>query len=161
MKLLLALCLAFTISFAYAKGEIKINVKLTPAGSFEGVSNKLKGKLVKRGGVFVADRMYVSLNSFKTGIELRDEHFAKHLNASKHPRATLTNLKAQNGQGTAVLEVNNVKRRINISYTEKGKEVIAKFQVKNSEFGLPKAKYLGVGVEDNVVVHVTAPFIAQ
>lgn len=161
MKYILATLVMLASVCAYADGSVTIFVNLTPAGSFQGVSSKTKGNLIKQGAVFKADKLSVTIESFKTGIELRDEHLWKHLNSVKHPKATLTDVKGQGGKGTAVLEVNGVKKPIAIAFVEKGKDIAAKFKVKASDFGLSKAEYLGVGVQDEVVVEVTLPFLAK
>lgn len=149
----------FLSSLAYADSKVTLLVTLSPAGTFQAVSSKLKGNLVKEGGQFKGEKLTVSIESFKTGIDLRDEHFWKHLDPQKtHNKATLTNLVAENGKAKAELEVNGIKKPIDITYTEKENEVEAKFTVKASSFNLAKAEYLGVGVDDNVAVDVKLPF---
>jgi hypothetical protein len=159
MKSLVSLLLLLASLSVMAEESITCLVTLTPAGSFSAVSKKPKGNLIKEGGVFKADKISVSIESFKTGIDLRDEHFWKHLNSTKHNKATLTNLKAQGGKGTFSLEVNGVKMdNIPVAYTEKGSEIVASFKVLASKFALLAAKYLGVGVDDTVKVDITMPF---
>lgn len=158
MKLIVALCLVVTSLTASAKSKVSIFVSLSPAGSFTAVSEKAKGNLFKQGDSFTADKISMTIESFKTGIDLRDEHFWKHLNSTKHDKAVLTNIKATNGRATADLEVNGVKKPIAISYKVSGEEIIANFAVKASSFGLAKAEYLGVGVEDNVKVEAILPY---
>lgn len=146
------------ISFSvFAQTSITVNVALSPSGSFQATSNKVKGNLKKNGEVIEADKIQVMIESLKTGIELRDEHFAKHLQYQTHPKAVLTGLKAQNGKGTAQLEVNGITKPVSINYELKDGQVKANFKVKASDFKLPKAQYLGVGVEDDVVVNVELP----
>lgn len=161
MKLIFALCLMLTTVAAFAKAKVSIFVSLSPAGSFTAVSEKPKGNLFRSGDSFTADKISITIESFKTGIDLRDEHFWKHLNSTTHDKATLTNLKAAGGKATADLEVNGVKKPVNISYTVAGDEVAAKFTVKASQFNLKKAEYLGVGVEDDVKVEANIPFRAK
>ena len=161
MKRITALLLLLASLSCLADGKITMFITLTPAGSFQAVSTKPKGNLIKQGGVFTSDKISVSVESFKTSIDLRDEHLWKHMNSSKHPKAVLTNLKAQGGKGTATLEVNGVKKPVALAYTEKGSEVMAKFKVKASDFALPKAEYLGVGVSNDVAVEVTLPYKAR
>lgn len=151
--LILALCLM--TSNAFSEDKIILNIGLNPAGSFMATSTKPKGKLTKDGDTFKADKITVSIESFKTGIDLRDEHFWKHLNSQKFSRATLSDLKAQGGKATAMLEVNGINKPINITYKVQGNEVIANFNVKASDYSLPKADYLGVGVSDEIKVDVT------
>lgn len=158
MKFIFALCLMLTTVAAFAKAKVSIFVSLSPAGSFTAVSEKPKGNLFRTGDSFTADKISVTIESFKTGIDLRDEHFWKHLNSTKHDKAVLTNLKASGGKATADLEVNGVKKPVNISYKVSGDEVAAEFSVKASQFDLKKAEYLGVGVEDNVKIEAVIPF---
>lgn len=158
MKKTIALSLLLLSSMAMAENKVVLNVGLVPAGSFQATSLKPKGDLKKTGESFSADKIVVSIESFKTGIDLRDEHFWKHLKSSTHPKATLSNLKAQGGKATADLEVNGVKKPVNITYKVAGQEVLADFTVKASDFTLPKAEYLGVGVSDEVKVNVTLEY---
>ena len=152
MKTLFAFVLLLFSFLAFADGKVTLFVNLSPAGSFQAVSNKPKGNVIKQGDSFTADKITVSIESFKTGIDLRDEHTWKHLNSSKHPKATLSDVKGQGGKATANLEVNGVKKPISISYTVAGENVNAKFMVKASEFGL------GVGVNDDINVEAVMPF---
>ena len=161
MKALLVLCL---ISFSFvslAERNITLFVDLTPAGSFQAVSKKAKGNIFKQGNGFISEQISVNIESFKTGIDLRDEHTWKHMNYKKHPKAILTNVKAQGGKGTATLELNGKKQPINIVYKVVGQDIKAQFAVKASSFGLPKAEYLGVGVNDVIKVRATLPYRAK
>ena len=143
---------------ALAANQVKLYVSLSPAGSFEAVSEKMKGNLVKQNGNFSADKLTVSVESFKTGIELRDEHFWKHMKSS---RITMSNVKGSAGKGTGVLEINGVKKPVTMAYVEKGSDLTATFNVKPSEFKLQKAQYLGVGVNDDVKVEATYSFVTK
>ncbi len=158
MKITLSLILFLTTFNAFAKAKVSIFVTLSPAGNFTAVSERPKGNLFQQGENFSADKISVTIESFKTGIDLRDEHFWKHLNSTKNDKAVLTDLKATNGRASANLEVNGVKKPIAITYKIVDEEVMATFTVKGSQFNLAKAEYLGVGVEDNVKVEVTLPF---
>ena len=153
--------LVLLLSTVAQANTAKILVSLTPAGSFEAVSEKLKGNLIKKDGGYSADKLWVSIESFKTGIDLRDEHFWKHLNSTKFPKAVLTNVIGKGGKATAILEVNGVKKPINMTYVEKSSGITTSFQLKASEFGLAKASYLGVGVTDDVKIEATYPFVSK
>lgn len=160
MKAIALLCLLFAFN-AFAENKITLFVSLSPAGSFNAVSNKAKGNIIKTGDSFTADKISVSIESFKTGIDLRDEHTWKHMNSSAHPKAVLSDVKGQGGKATGNLEVNGVKKPINMTYTVVGSDVNAKFTVKASEFGMKKAEYLGVGVVDTINVEAILPFKAK
>ena len=153
--------LALLLSAAAQANTAKIFVSLTPAGSFEAVSEKLKGILIKKDGGYSADKLWVSIESFKTGIDLRDEHFWKHLNSNKSPKVILTNVIGKGGRATGTLEVNGVKKPVNMTYVEKSTDITTTFKVKASDFGLAKASYLGVGVSDEVKIEATYPFVSK
>lgn len=157
-KWIFALVLIASSFYAFAEDQATVFVSLSPAGSFSAVSKKLKGNLIKTGDSFTAEKITATVESFKTGIDLRDEHFWKHLKSTQHSKVTLSDLKASGGKATANLEVGGVKKPISIVYTVKGSEVMAKFATKASDFNLPKAEYLGVGVDDVVKVEVTMGF---
>lgn len=162
MKAIVALCLlVVSIASFAADNKITLFVSLSPAGSFNAVSNKAKGNVIKTGDSFTADKISVSIESFKTGIDLRDEHTWKHMNSTAHPKAVLSDVKGSGGKATGMLEVNGVKKPINIMYTVAGQDVNAKFTVKASEFGMKKAEYLGVGVVDTINVEAVLPYKAK
>jgi polyisoprenoid-binding protein YceI len=158
MKAILGLCLILAAFSAFAENKVTLTVSLSPAGSFQAVSKKAKGNLFKKGDSFTADKISVSIESLKTGIDLRDEHTWKHMNSKKHPKAILTDLKAQGGKAQANLQVNGVKKPVKIVYKIKGQEIVANFEVKASEFGMSKVNYLGVGVDDLIKVEAILPF---
>jgi polyisoprenoid-binding protein YceI len=141
----------------FAQTNMSVNVNLSPSGSFQATTTKIKGQLKQNGALIEGDKISVLIETLKTGIDLRDEHFAKHLHADKYPKATLTQLKAQGGKGTANLEVNGVVKPITINYVLKDGVIKANFSLKASDFNLSKAQYLGVGVEDLVTVTVDMP----
>lgn len=143
---------------AHAENMSTVFISLSPAGSFSAVSKKVKGNVIRNGDNFTAEKISATVESYKTGIDLRDEHFWKHLEAAKHPKITLTDLKASGGKATATLEVAGVKKPVSISYVVKGSEVVATFNVKASIFGLKKVEYLGVGVSDDVKIETTIGF---
>jgi len=155
---ILSLALNFaTGARAHAQNKVAILVSLTPAGHFTATSSTLSGSLVKTGSAFAASRLTVSIQSFKTGISLRDEHFHKHF-SSKYPLAVLSNLRGSAGKATANLQVNGVTKPVSMTYQDKGNHVESEMQLKASEFNLPPAKYLGVGVRDEVKVEITMPY---
>ena len=161
MKFIMMVILLLSSIPSFAEEKITLFVTLSPAGSFQAVSKKAKGNVIKENGVFTADKISVSIESFKTGIDLRDEHLWKHMQSSTNPKATLSNLKASGGKGTAQLEVNGKKNPVTIVYVEKGPEILAKLIVKASDFSLPKAEYLGVGVDNLVAIEVALQFKAR
>ena len=155
-QMIVFLSLIFCFS-AFSQTSISIDVNLSPAGSFQAVSTKVKGSIKATDQSIQADKISVLIDSFKTGIDLRDEHFAKHLNSESSPRATLTELKGASGKASAKLEVNGVTQTINFNYVTKNNIVSSKFKLKASDFKLKKAEYLGVGVEDEVTLAVELP----
>lgn len=146
----LVIFLSLLSGIAHAQNKVMLSVLLTPAGSFTAASDKLSGSVMKNGNEFTADRLAITIESFKTGIDLRDKHFWKHLNSTQYTQAILSNLKGKNGKATADLEVNGVKKSVMMTYQDTGGQVKALMNLKASDFNLPPAKYLGVGVKDEV-----------
>ena len=136
--------------------DLKIKMSLSPAGSFEAKTSKLKGEVKKSNNAFSAENLWVKVEELKTGIDLRDEHFHKHLNFEKSPKITLTQVTAANGKGTGTLTVNDVKKAVDFSYKmTTPSKLEATFKVKPSDFKLKDAKYMEIGVDDVVEIIAT------
>ena len=126
-------------------------------GTFTAKSEKAKGRLLKIENSFKADRISVFTDSFKTENSLRDKHLIEYLNGdpkNPHSRIDITELKGQGGKAQAFLTLNGVKNPVSITYEEGSNFVDAEFEVDTTSFKLPKANYLGIGVEDKVKVTV-------
>lgn len=156
MKLLLVLFLIVFFSFNSFANEIIVKVSLSPAGSFEAKSLKLKGEVKKIDKKFIADQLWVKTEELKTGIDLRDEHFHKYLNYEKNAKIFFSEVVAENGVGSGNLTVNEVKKNIKFTYKMiNNKKLEAIFKVKPTDFNLKEARYMEIGVEDEVVIVVT------
>lgn len=133
--------------------ELTVKMSLSPAGSFEAKTAKVRGDITKAGDKFSATSLWVKIEDLKTGIDLRDEHFHKHLNFDKNPKITISNVEASGGKGSGTLNVNGVSNKIDFSYKAiNDKKVEASFHVKPSLFKLKEAKYLEIGVDDDVEI---------
>lgn len=133
--------------------EVTVKVSLSPAGSFEAKSAKVKGEVKKEGNKFTAENLWVKIEELKTGIALRDEHFHKHLNFEKFPKISLTQVSASEGKGSGILSLNDVKKPVSFTYKNVSPTKIeATFKVKASELKLKEAKYMEIGVDDEVEV---------
>ncbi len=153
MKKAIALCAGILMTGSLLAHEVTIKVSLSPAGSFEAKSAKVKGEVKKDGNKFTAENLWVKVEELKTGISLRDEHFHKHLNFEKFPKITFTQVSAVDGKGTGTLNVNDVKKPVSFTYKNIGPTKIeATFKVKASELKLKEAKYMEIGVDDEVEV---------
>lgn len=158
MKLILLLIFITISGNVFAKNKLSILVTLSPAGQFEANSEKIKGHLIKEKDSFKADLISLKLKTLKTGIDLRDEHLWEYLKTKSYPKAVLRNLTGASGKASANLEVNGVKKDVQMTYTEEKNLVHAVLNLKASEFNLPPKSYFGVGVEDQVQIKVTLTF---
>lgn len=134
-----------------------VDVTLSPAGSFKGKTADVKGFVTKKGDEVSAQNIVVNLKSLKTGIELRDKHTQKHLETEKFPEAVLLSAKGKGGKGTGKIRIRGVEKDITGTYKVNGNELEAEFKLNLADFKITNVKYMGAGVEDEVVLHVAVP----
>jgi hypothetical protein len=164
------------VRWQVARGTITATCRLTLGGSFEAVSDALEGELaLASDGRALEGTLRVPLDTFDTGIGLRNTHMREHyLETGKGPdfaRAALTQIVldeprvATSGGQTAfgaTLLLHGVTQDIRgtarISRTGDGARVEATFPVSLSAHGVPEPRYLGIGVRDGIEVRVTATF---
>ena len=137
-------------------GTVKVAVTLSPAGSFVAKSEKGRGFVEKAGSKLTAKELTVEVGTLKTDIDLRDEHFQQRLGGPK-AKVVLKNAQGENGKGTATLVVNGKEKPVTFAFKESGSKVVARFAVKPSDFGISDVKYMGIGVEDKVVIDADFP----
>ncbi len=152
MKLLLLSL--FTLSLqAFADGKaLDITVNLTPAGSFQVQADKVKGKVQKSGDVYMAKKLWVKARDLETGIELRDDHMRKRIEADKHKNIIVSDVKAKGGKGIGKITIKGITKKIGFIYKVSGSKMLAKFKLNLSDFKVKDLKYLGVGAKDEVLV---------
>lgn len=148
--------LLFLVSNMAFSNELMVKVSLSPAGSFEAKTAKLKGDVKVAGDKMTAEQLWIKVEELKTGIDLRDQHFHKHLSFEKYPKITMTKVEAQGGTGKGLISINDVKKDITFKYKKiSDKKIEAVFELIPSQFNLKKAEYMGIGVEDKVVIVAT------
>ncbi len=150
-----ALLLLLVCSVAHA-GTVKFQVTLSPAGDFVAQSAKGRGFIEKNGSDLTASELSVEVGTLKTDIELRDKHLHERLGGVKS-KITLKNAKGSGGKGTGTLTANGQSKPVSFNYKESNGQVVARFAIQPSDFGIKDVKYLGIGVEDKVVVDVQFP----
>lgn len=106
--------------------------------------------------------------SFKTGIDLRDEHLAEAIDARKYPSVTVTLLDsdikipisedAVRASAPATLIFHGITRHIKIDYVaatdcEGHIGVKADFDIDVRDYSVSPPSYFGVGIRPNVHVH--------
>lgn len=152
MKLLLLSLLAISLQ-AFADGKaLDITVNLTPAGSFQVQADKVKGKVQKSGDVYMAKKLWVKASDLETGIELRDDHMRKRIEADKHKNIIVSDVKAKGGKGIGKITIKGITKKIGFVYKVSGSKMLAKFKLNLSDFKVKDLKYLGVGAKDEVLV---------
>lgn len=156
VPLLLPLSALFFSGITWAASAV-VDVALSPAGSFKAKTGEVKGFAIKKGEEVSAQNIVVSLRGLKTGVELRDKHTLKHLETDKHPDAVLVSAKGKNGKGVGKIRIRGIEKNISGTYKIKGTELMAEFKLKLPDFKITDINYLGVGVEDEVVLHVAVP----
>lgn len=143
-------------SFAFA-GSVIVDVTLNPAGSFKAKTSDIKGTATVKGDEITASNVVVPLKGIKTGVELRDTHTLKHLEADKYPEAVLVSATGKGGKGTGKIKIKGIEKDISGTYKINGNNVDAEFKLNLPDFKITGIKYMGVGVEDEVTLHVSMP----
>jgi len=150
-----ALLLLLVCSVAHA-GTVKFQVTLSPAGDFVAQSAKGRGFIEKNGSELTAAELSVEVGTLKTDIDLRDKHLHERLGGVKS-KIILKNAKGSGGKGTGTLVANGQSKAVDFAYKESNGQVVARFSIQPSDFGIKDVKYLGIGVEDKVLVDVQFP----
>ena len=140
--------------------QVTVDVVLNPMGNFKAKTESISGNAVVTGTNVSAQNIKVDLRTLKTGIELRDKHTQKHLQTDKYPEATLSIAKGINGKGIGRIKINGQEKEIKGTYKIVGKNLEANFTLNLPDFKITDINYMGVGVEDEVKVHVVIPIAA-
>jgi polyisoprenoid-binding protein YceI len=156
-----------------ADAAVTVNCPLTVGGSFDATTASLEGELTADSSKPQAlnGELSVDLSTLDTGIELRNTHLReRYLEIGKGPgfaKATLTSIvleRAASGfngstRFTATLTVHGVTKpvagEVKLQPGSTSTRVQATFRVHLPDHGIPKPRYLGVGVKDDVQVRVT------
>lgn len=155
-KLIIALCLNLLALNSYAKGVV-VDVSLTPAGSFQVKSSKVKGKLKRSGSQIIADGVKVSVKSLKSGIEMRDKHMFDRLEYKKHSKIEIVKAIGAGGKGKGIIKIRGVEKPFAFTYKEMGKEIEATFKLNLKDFQIKDLRYMSVGVEDMITITANIP----
>lgn len=157
MKIFLMIWLAVNFSLAAMAQSASIDVVLNPMGDFKAKTAEVKGEAKVKGDEVSAQNIVVNLKNFKSGVELRDKHTQKYLNTASYPEALLVSATGKGGKGKGKIKIKNVEKDIEGTYKVSGNFLTADFKLKLSEFDIKEINYMGVGVEDEITVHVTLP----
>ncbi len=158
MKKALLLFLMMTTGLLYAESKgITVDVSLSPAGSFQIKSTKVRGNVTKAGGKISGKDINVSVKSLKTGIELRDEHMHKRLDPKNHKKIIIEQAIGAKGNGVAIINIKGIRKKIKFTYKEMGSMVKANFKLSLKDYKISDLRYMGVGVEDEISVTALVP----
>lgn len=157
MKRLLILLFFYQVGFG---NQVEIKIKLNPAGSFSAKSDRLtvEGELKVNSDGFSAKNITLSIDSLETGLSLRNNHMKKnYFEVGKYPKAVLLEATGSQGKFKGKLEVHGVQKEVEGKYRVNEGALETKFSCRLSDFNIQEAKYMGVGVEDEVMVYTTIP----
>lgn len=143
---------------ANGAASVVADVSLTPAGDFKAKIDDIKGECVMDGETIKASQIVVDLRNLKTGLPLRDKHAKeKYLEVEKFPTTMAISAMGKDGKGKAKIKLKDIEKEVDGTYKIDGNEVKADFQIKLSDFKITGIKYMGIGVDDEVKVHVVLP----
>jgi polyisoprenoid-binding protein YceI len=169
--------LAASHSWTTATGDVRVACPLTVGGSFEARTMALAGRLsLDPATTVLVGELSVDLKTLDTGISLRNQHMLdNYLEVQKSEdfaTAVLSDIdvgsltsgiaKGQN-RFTARLHLHGTTQAVagQATMSERGSSVRveASFPIRISDYAIPAPRYLGVGVKNEVVVHVV--FVAD
>jgi len=146
--------------------EVTVTCPLTIGGSFEAKTTAMSGSVTPDAGGAVKGTFAVELMKLETGISLRDRHLRNnYLEVQKGADfavAKFDNIKIQKLSGkttfTGTLTLHgqqqNISGTADLQQDGKSYKVDANFPLKISAFQIPEPTYLGVGVSDEITIHV-------
>jgi len=146
--------------------EVTVTCPLTIGGSFEAKTTAMSGSVTPDAGGAVKGTFAVELMKLETGISLRDRHLRNnYLEVQKGADfavAKFDNIKIQKLSGkttfSGTMTLHGQQRDISgtadLQQDGKGYKVDATFPLKISAFQIPEPTYLGVGVSDEITIHV-------
>lgn len=155
-KPLLISLIAFILTcHSWAAGrELEVKMDILPAGFFIVKSEKIKGKVETKGDSITASKISVKVQSFTSGIVLRDEHFKK---AFSSENIEMTDIQGQGGSAIGMLHVNGISKKVSFKYAIKNNTLMAQIIVNYLEFNMKKVDYQDKTVAEKVKIKVTIP----
>ncbi|MGE0762223.1 MAG: YceI family protein [Bdellovibrionales bacterium] len=153
----LGLCTFLVSGSSLAETTAAVDVVLNPAGSFRAETKKVTGYAYKTKDGVAAENIKVDLRTLTTGVSLRDQHTKKRLHTDKHPFAKLVKATGKGGIGKGIVEIKGMRREVTGTYKIVGKELQAEFPLTLTELQITDANYMGVGVDDKMVLKVNVP----
>ncbi|MGZ3772166.1 MAG: YceI family protein [Pseudobdellovibrionaceae bacterium] len=157
MKFFVAMLLVTGVSLNLFAQTVSVDVVLNPMGDFKAKTSDIKGEATVKGDEVTAKNVIVNLTNLKSGVELRDKHTQKYLDTKTFPEAVLVSATGKAGKGKGKIKIKGIEKDIDGTYKVEGKTLKADFKVTLSDFGIKDINYMGVGVEDQVTIHVAVP----
>ena len=146
--------------------EVTVNCPLTIGGSFDAKTSALNGSVTPDGSGALKGAFAVDLMKLETGISLRDRHLRNnYLEVQKGADfavAKMEDIKIQKLAGKTTfsgklmlhVQQRDITGTADLQQDGKGYRVDATFPIQISAFQIPEPTYLGVGVSDQINVHV-------
>lgn len=161
-------------SWQVSRGDVRVLCPLTVGGSFEAKTSSLSGvvRLSSPKPAAFSGELSVDLRTLDTGISLRNTHMKDNYlevgKAAGYETAVLSSIKlpgvdAATASGkvqfTGDFRVHGITKTVTgtaeIKRSGTTVKIVAKFPVLLPDFSVPKPRYLGVGVKDQVEVNVS------
>lgn len=153
-------------TYRITTGQLTVTLPMTIGGSFEAKTTGLSGTVTPALGGSINGTLALELSKFETGISLRDRHLRNnYLEVQRGPDfavAKLENIRVDrlpgktNFRGTLLLH--GVRREVtgtaDVQPNGRGYRLEATFPLRISDFQIPEPAYLGVGVKDDISIHV-------
>jgi polyisoprenoid-binding protein YceI len=150
--------------FAIGSGRVVVSCVLTVGGGFDARTENIDGALMLAESGQGAGRIAVDLATLRTGIALRDRHLRhNYLEIGRGPafrHAVIEDIRLDRSANafSGLLSLHGRQRlvtgQVTLRETGQAIRVEAVFTLKLPEFEIAPPRYLGVGIDDEVTVHV-------
>lgn len=146
------------VANAMAAGKIEAEIE-TFLLDFTAKSSSVTGHMTKKGNKYLLGKpIKVKVDSFETGIDLRNKHMAGYMSSKgKHPYIVVNKGAAAGGKGVVLIQMNGKAVKTPFKYEVSGSTMKAEFDINLPSFGIDNVNYNGAGVEDKVQVKVELP----
>lgn len=144
----------------WAQTTVTAVAHLRPAGRIRFENTDVQGTVWKQGARLFSDSLVLRVAGFKSGIDLRDQHLQRWLEAQKFPEIRLTQLEGSEGKAKSKIKLKGVEAPLDWTYesesaSDEAKDtILARASLDVKAFQLEPPQFLGIRADAQVLIEV-------